>query len=1143
MILLSRHPTVSKLLLTAICSVAIVAPSFAQGPRLVSNIYEEARDPGLLFSWSVQSGDTIFVVGGDGSTGREIVRLQDDRWIPAMDLCPGSCSTFASPIDEISELTRNFTLFQGDLYFTATTPGEDGNVFVDGLWKMAPDGSQPVRITDMSASFPVSLGDRLIFNGPSAGFGRPSLWSWDGETVRQVDADTRREWGWTASGSRAFAADPQFDVSRLYVTDGVSQWQVLELGERIDGIHPFGLDGQVIVSLDSGREIWISDGTASGTRFVDRSDDTRSYFTSTAEHVFFSTDAPDGGRRLWSTDGSENTYLPTYCGIGSSCSGLSQTPVTIPGGVTFFQGEGDPTAPGDTEGLWRTDGTVEGTFRMSDVGPPRSVSFQVPRDLDRAFQRVYFLVDTDDGRELWTATGTESTAKKVTDLPVGTTLVGSVGNRMLLRYPQNNPVGVTVLSVGPDLQPRTLLSETSGGSFFSVSASALDGVGLMSIRRGNERETWLTDGTVTGTRPLDVPGSRDADAIVKDLTVAAGQLFFTATSEPGERLFRSDGQATQAVNVGGIVSPRLLGENGGNAFLQSRNDLWVSDGTSSGTRFLAGLDSSSARAVTLGNRFFVLDRLGGDLVLWESDGTPETTERIVDVPNASSFDDVLVGSGQFFLHHDNAPRFVRSDGSADGTYVVDLSAQGVDFIWQQTLFDDQLVFVDGGSVWSADGTPDGLTRLIDRDAVQSLSPVHSVYAAGDTLYLLEIVASTTGSSGGWGWWASTGTAAGTRPLGSLPCADCAGSPRLTATVGDTLYFVVDGDGAGEELWRVTPTTAPEQVKDICAGSCDSFIESLTVIDERLYFGATDGVHGREPWTSDGTAAGTYRLGDVALGARGSEPKDFTRLRGEIFFSASSLETGNELWAYDLADGGASAYLAEDRFEVTATWSTEDAAGSARMVPFSTDTAFFWFFGPDNIELVVKVLDGTDFNENFWVFYGALSDVAYTVEVRDRLTGETKTYENTPGNICGVNDTGAFPSKARSLGEVPAVSTTLPSSTATKAGTCVPSDQRLCFLDGRFSAEVTWKVGDESGPGQSLPGTDESGYYWFFEPGNVELAVKVLDGRPINGKFWVFYGGLSDVEYTLTVTDTESGDQVSYTNPAGEICGNNDIQAF
>ncbi len=64
-----------------------------------------------------------------------------------------------------------------------------------------------------------------------------------------------------------------------------------------------------------------------------------------------------------------------------------------------------------------------------------------------------------------------------------------------------------------------------------------------------------------------------------------------------------------------------------------------------------------------------------------------------------------------------------------------------------------------------------------------------------------------------------------------------------------------------------------------------------------------------------------------------------------------------------------------------------------------------------------------------------------------------------------------------------------------------------------------------------------------DPANVELVVKVLDGRPINGYFWVFYGALSNVAFTVTVTDTETGERKVYQNPLGTFASVGDTQAF
>ena len=64
-------------------------------------------------------------------------------------------------------------------------------------------------------------------------------------------------------------------------------------------------------------------------------------------------------------------------------------------------------------------------------------------------------------------------------------------------------------------------------------------------------------------------------------------------------------------------------------------------------------------------------------------------------------------------------------------------------------------------------------------------------------------------------------------------------------------------------------------------------------------------------------------------------------------------------------------------------------------------------------------------------------------------------------------------------------------------------------------------------------TGDTGYFWFFSSNNVEMVVKTLNacGLP-PGRFWVFAGGLTDVNVVMTVTDTQTGTVKTYTNPQG-----------
>jgi len=117
-------------------------------------------------------------------------------------------------------------------------------------------------------------------------------------------------------------------------------------------------------------------------------------------------------------------------------------------------------------------------------------------------------------------------------------------------------------------------------------------------------------------------------------------------------------------------------------------------------------------------------------------------------------------------------------------------------------------------------------------------------------------------------------------------------------------------------------------------------------------------------------------------------------------------------------------------------------------------------------------------------------------------------------------------------------------TAARSGACVAGANALCLQGGRFRVEVEWRdFAGASGAGRAEPLTGDTGTFWFFNPANTELIVKVLDARGINGQFWVFYGALSNVGYTLRITDTVTGDVRRYENALGTFASVGDTEAF
>ena len=104
------------------------------------------------------------------------------------------------------------------------------------------------------------------------------------------------------------------------------------------------------------------------------------------------------------------------------------------------------------------------------------------------------------------------------------------------------------------------------------------------------------------------------------------------------------------------------------------------------------------------------------------------------------------------------------------------------------------------------------------------------------------------------------------------------------------------------------------------------------------------------------------------------------------------------------------------------------------------------------------------------------------------------------------------------------------------GQCISGGPALCLNQNRFEVKVTWTTPQgDTGSGQATQLTDESGYFTFFDPSNVELTVKVLNACSFvpSQRYWVFMSGLTNVKVQVTVTDTRNGTVKTYNNPLNQ----------
>ena len=255
------------------------------------------------------------------------------------------------------------------------------------------------------------------------------------------------------------------------------------------------------------------------------------------------------------------------------------------------------------------------------------------------------------------------------------------------------------------------------------------------------------------------------------------------------------------------------------------------------------------------------------------------------------------------------------------------------------------------------------------------------------------------------------------------------------------------------------------------------------------------------------------------------------------------------WFSDSAGCADDAVLCVGGFEVEVEWTAADGrTGRGVAERLTAESGDFWFFDPANIEMVIKVLDGCRINGHYWVFAAGLTDVGVTTTVRDLRSGLEMSWTNPQGALfepiadaeafatCGSASSASAVSPMRLSGaplESGASSNVGQSQTDDAAGSaCAESETALCLQGSRYQVRANWQAGEQGGEAMGMPRTADTGMFWFFNPDNVELIVKVLDGCALNGHRWVLMGGLTDVGVDISVTDSETGETKNYGNPGG-----------
>lgn len=245
-----------------------------------------------------------------------------------------------------------------------------------------------------------------------------------------------------------------------------------------------------------------------------------------------------------------------------------------------------------------------------------------------------------------------------------------------------------------------------------------------------------------------------------------------------------------------------------------------------------------------------------------------------------------------------------------------------------------------------------------------------------------------------GWsptnWASTKTwsptdESGNPPSGALRMTNLAPNVVITATsncfaVTPGKHVVYGASARGPLGGTTSDQTARTSIEFYDGPNCtgSKLIEDYSDVTYTLRastWGPTQG-------TAAVPATAQSAFMQLRIGAGASPPS-------EVFF--------DNAFVYEDETCGGGAYvvcLNDRRFRVVAQWKTpEGTEGYGALAPFTADSARATFFGPDNVELVVKVLEACAINDRYWVFAAGLTNVEVTLRVTDTLNGETWTHHS------------------------------------------------------------------------------------------------------------------------------------------------------
>lgn len=599
--------------------------------------------------------------------------------------------------------------------------------------------------------------------------------------------------------------------------------------------------------------------------------------------------------------------------------------------------------------LWQSDGSAAGTVMLADICPGPCSSN--PSHLAITYgSTLYFAADDGEhGIEPWQYRPALIAPRMVDDVNPGADGSSPFGFSSVSSTTLAGVFFVATIGDRPDSANaifRATESTNTVNASVAIAPGTLRNIGALVLRddrfyfralsdaNGAGTEMWTMHGPTEGTYALTF--MRDIFPGVTGSTIdqitpvpSLNLVFFRALDSSGNsELWKTNGTAAGTVLVKEISSAggsfpdelTVLGNrlyffaNDAATSYGNNRELWVSDGTSAGTKNVIELRSGSAgsnplKLRVLGNRLiFIADNGSSGQEFFSSDGTAAGTALVTDLTPGTaglspySYDsDAVIAGGFYYLGSDT--RLFRTDGTAAGSRQVGqtfddliIGFRSLHAAANSVMF-NLMTFSEGAELYQSrfdSPSEANLLRVIgdqighsDPELFYDLPGGRIVMAyddvdgfewrrldpAGGATILVELLAGANTNS----------------PLS-------AGAPVRSTSGADRLWFVnnfnelwlTDGSVAGtRKVFDFSSLTVPLGVSCLAARGDQVIVQTRNYSPARI-----------EVWLSDGTEAGTQSL-------LTPENIPFDTVLGDIFcpvaagdailVSASRPGTGREMF--------------------------------------------------------------------------------------------------------------------------------------------------------------------------------------------------------------------------------------------------------